>query len=253
VLLRAEKDGYMYMLDRGTGQVIAADSFAYSTVVRGVDLKTGRPRENPEKWVRTGQVTREICPSVQGAKDQEPTSYSVRTGLLYVPANNLCEDVEGAEANYVEGTPYIGANSRAYAGPGGHRGEFFAWDPVRRRKVWSIKEHFTIWSGAVATAGDVVFYGTMDRWFRAVHARTGQVLWQFRTGAGITAQPITYRGPDGRQYVAIIDGPGGWMASTVENHADPRDSTASDGAVGASSDLRKHTVRGGTLDVFALP
>ncbi len=253
VLLRAEKDGYMYLMDRATGEVVAADSFAYSTIVKGVDLKTGRPRENPEKWVKTGQVTREICPSVQGAKDQEPTAYSFRTGLLYVPANNLCEDVEGVEANYIEGTPYLGANSRAYAGPGGHRGEFFAWDPVGRRKIWSIPEKFTIWSGAVVTAGDVVFYGTMDRWFRAVHARTGQVLWQFRTGAGIIAQPITYRGPDGKQYVAIMDGPGGWMGTTVENHSDPRDSSAADGAVGASSDLRKYTVRGGTLYVFALP
>ncbi|GLC23918.1 PQQ-dependent dehydrogenase, methanol/ethanol family [Roseisolibacter agri] len=253
LLLRAEKNGYMYLFDRATGEVVAADSFAYSTVMHGVDLKTGAPRENPERWVRHGKVTREICPSVQGAKDHEPTAYSFRTGLVYVPGNNLCEDVEGTEANYIEGTPYLGAISRAYAGPGGHRGEFFAWDPVARRKVWSRRERFPLWGGALATAGDVVFYGTMDRWFRAVHARTGQLLWQFRTGAGIVAPPITFRGPDGKQYVAVMDGPGGWMAATVEAHADPADSTGSDGAVGASADLRQHTVRGGTLYVFGLP
>jgi lanthanide-dependent methanol dehydrogenase len=198
-------------------------------------------------------VTREICPAVPGGKDWEPAAYSFRTGLLYVPGNNLCMDSEGTEANYVEGTPYVGTNTRMYAGPGGHRGEVFAWDPVRRRKVWSIPESFPVFSGTVATAGDVVFYGTMDRWFKAVHARTGQPLWQFRTGAGIVAQPITYRGPDGKQYVAIMDGPGGWPGATVENEADPSDSTAADGMVGATADLPRHTNRGGTLYVFALP
>jgi PQQ-dependent dehydrogenase (methanol/ethanol family) len=253
VLLRAERNGYMYLIDRANGQVIAADSFAYSTVARGVDLKTGAPRENPEKWIRQGQVTREICPAVPGGKDWEPAAYSFRTGLLYVPGNNLCMDAEGAEANYIEGTPYIGTNHKFYAGPGGNRGEFFAWDPVQRRKVWSIRESFPVWSGTVATAGGVVFYGTMDRWFKAVDASTGKLLWQFRTGAGIVAQPITYRGPDGRQYVAIMDGPGGWAGVTVEQETDPRDSTAGDGFAGATADLRAHTNRGGTLYVFGLP
>jgi PQQ-dependent dehydrogenase (methanol/ethanol family) len=252
VLLRAERNGFMYLIDRTTGEVLAADSMAYSTVARGVDLQSGQPQENPEKWIRHGQVTREICPAVPGAKDWEPSAYSFSTGLLYVPGNNLCMDAEGVEANYVEGTPFIGSNHRFYAGPGGHRGEFFAWDPVQRRKVWSIPEEFPVWSGAVATAGDVVFYGTMDRWFRAVDARTGKLLWQFRTGAGIVAQPITYRGPDGRQYVAIMDGPGGWAGVTVEGMVDPRDSTAGDGFAGATADLREHTNRGGTLYVFAL-
>jgi glucose dehydrogenase len=162
-------------------------------------------------------------------------------------------DIEGLEANYIAGTPYVGTNNRFYAGPGGNRGEFFAWDPVRRRKVWSIRERFPVWSGAVVTAGDVVFYGTMDRWFKAVDASTGKLLWQFRTGAGIVAQPITYRGPDGKQYVAIMDGPGGWAGVTVEQEVDARDSTAGDGFAGATADLRAHTNRGGTLYVFGLP
>lgn len=253
VLLRAERNGYMYLIDRTNGEVVAADSFAYSTLTRGVDMKTGQPIENAEKWIKHGQVTREICPAVPGGKDWEPAAYSFSTGLLYVPGNNLCMDAEGVEANYIEGTPYIGTHHRFYAGPGGNRGEFFAWDPVARRKIWSIPESFPVWSGAVATAGDVVFYGTLDRWFKAVDARTGKLLWQFRTGAGISAQPITYRGPDGRQYVAIMDGPGGWAGVTVESEVDVRDSTAGDGFAGATADLRNHTARGGTLYVFALP
>ncbi|HET7464877.1 MAG TPA: PQQ-dependent dehydrogenase, methanol/ethanol family [Longimicrobium sp.] len=253
VLVRAERNGYMYVMDRQTGQVLSADTFGYNTMMRGVDLKTGQPREIPEMAVRTGVVTRGICPTPGGGKDWQPTAWSPRTGLLYVPAQNLCMDVEGTEANYIAGTPYTGIVSAWYAGPGGNRGEFFAWDPVRRRKTWSIKERFTLWSGALATAGDVVFYGTMDRWFRAVDARTGKILWQFRTGSGIVSQPITFRGPDGKQYVAVMDGVGGWTGAIVENDLSQGDPTAADGAAGASQDLPDHTMKGGTLYVFALP
>jgi alcohol dehydrogenase (cytochrome c) len=252
-LLRAERNGYMYLMDRATGEVIAADTFAHSTTVAGVDLRTGAPRKVASKAIRTGVVTREICPAVQASKNYSPAAYSPRTGLLYVPANNLCMDVQGTEANYIAGTPYLGTITVTYAGPGGHRGEFFAWDPVARRKVWSIPERFPIWSGAVVTAGDVVFYGTMDRWFKAVHARTGELLWRFRTGSGIIGQPIAYRGPDGRQYVAIFDGVGGWAGGVVSAELDPRDSTASNGMVGATNDLPEYTGKGGTLYVFSLP
>ena len=90
-----------------------------------------------------------------------------------------------------------------YAGPGGNRGVFTAWDPVARRKVFEIKEDLPLWSRALATAGGLVFYGTMDGWFKAIDARSGKLLWQFKTGSGIIGQPISYRGPDGRQYIAV--------------------------------------------------
>jgi alcohol dehydrogenase (cytochrome c) len=140
-----------------------------------------------------------------------------------------------------------------YAGPGGHRGELTAWDPVHARPAWKIRERFPVWSGTVVTAGDVVFYGTMDRWFKAVDARTGAPLWQFRTASGIIGQPITFRGPDGKQYVAILDGVGGWAGAIVAGAADPRDSTVALGFAGAMTDLPQVTNRGGTLYVFALP
>jgi alcohol dehydrogenase (cytochrome c) len=140
-----------------------------------------------------------------------------------------------------------------HAGPGGHRGEFTAWDPLKRQAVWKIKERFPVWSGAVATAGDVVFYGTMDRWFKAVHARTGDVLWQFQVGSGIIGQPVTYRGPDGKQYVAVLAGVGGWSGAIVSGGLDPRDGTGALGFVNAMKDLPEHTNPGGTLYVFALP
>lgn len=253
VLLRPERNGYMYVLDRATGEVLSATPFAHITTSLGVDLRTGRLIPNPAKVPKTGKVVREICPAAPGAKDWQPSALSPRTGLLYVPFNNLCMDMQGTQANYIAGTPYLGAITIMYAGPGGHRGGVFAWDPVARRKVWSIDERFPAWSGVLATGGDVVFYGTMDRWFKAVHARTGELLWQFRTASGIVGQPITFRGPDGKQYVAIFDGVGGWAGAVVANQLSASDSTAALGFVGAMNDLKQYTEQGGTLYVFALP
>jgi len=139
------------------------------------------------------------------------------------------------------------------AGPGGHRGEFTAWDPVSMRPVWKLKERFPVWSGALVTAGDVVFYGTMDGWFRAVDARTGRLLWRYKVGSGIISQPVTYRGPDGKQYVAVVSGVGGWSGAIVAGALDPRDSTGALGFVGAMTDLPQYTGKGGTVHVFALP
>jgi PQQ-dependent dehydrogenase (methanol/ethanol family) len=253
VLVRPERNGYMYVLDRRTGEVLSADPFAHITASKGVDLKSGRLIPNPEKEPKVGIVVREICPASPGAKDWQPASYSAKTGLIYVPVNNLCMDFEGMEANYIAGTPFVGANVRYYAGPGGHRGELAAWDPVARRKVWTIRESFPVWSGTVATAGDVVFYGTMEGWFKAVHARTGDLLWQFKTGSGIVGQPVSYRGPDGRQYVAVLSGIGGWPGAVVVNDLDTRDATAALGWGSAVPDLKSVTARGGTLYIFGLP
>jgi PQQ-dependent dehydrogenase (methanol/ethanol family) len=253
VVLRPERDGYIYVLDRRTGEVLSADPYAYITTTKGVNLQTGRPIENPEKAPRTGQVVREICPAAPGAKDWQPSSFSPRTGLVYIPHQNLCQDEEGTEANYIAGTPYVAAVVKMYAGPGGHRGELTAWDPVERKEVWTIKERFPVWSGTVVTAGDVVFYGTMDGWFKALDARTGAELWRFKTGSGIIGQPITYRGPDGKQYVAIMAGVGGWAGAVVAGGLDVRDSSAALGFVNAMKDLPSVTTKGGMLYVFGLP
>ncbi|HKI04347.1 MAG TPA: methanol/ethanol family PQQ-dependent dehydrogenase [Thermoanaerobaculia bacterium] len=253
VLVRPERNGYVYVLDRGTGEVLSATPFAYVTVSTGVDLKTGRMREVEAKKTGVGKVVREICPAAPGAKDWQPSAFSPRTGLLYMPHNNLCMDFEGVEANYIAGTPFVGANVLMYAGPGGHRGEFTAWDPVAGQARWKIKERFPAWSGALVTAGDVVFYGTMDGWFKAVHAVTGQELWKFKVGSGIIGQPVTYRGPDGKQYVAILSGVGGWAGAIVAGDLDGRDGTGALGFMNAMKDLPQHTTKGGMLYVFALP
>ena len=253
VLVRPERNGYVYVIDRATGEVLSATPFAYITTSKGVDLKTGRLIYNPEKEPHVGEVVREICPFSPGAKDWQPSAFSPKTGLLYIPANNGCEDAEGVEANYIAGTPYVGMNVKMYAGPGGNRGEFIGWDPVNQRKVWGIKENFPVWSGVCVTAGDVAFYGTMDGWFKAVNAVTGEPLWQFKVGSGIIGQPITYLGPDGKQYVAILSGVGGWSGAIVSNELDARDPTAALGFANAMSDLPQYTTTGGMLYSFSLP
>ena len=161
-------------------------------------------------------------------------------------------DYEGVEANYIAGTPYVGANVKIYAGPGGHRGEFTAWDPVNARPAWKIAERFPVFSAAVVTAGDVVFYGTMDGYFKALDARDGHELWRFKVGSGIIGQPVAYRGPDGKEYIAVLSGVGGWPGAIVAGQLDPRDSTAALGFADAMKDLPQYSTKGGTLYVFSL-
>ncbi|MFN2500552.1 MAG: methanol/ethanol family PQQ-dependent dehydrogenase [Pyrinomonadaceae bacterium] len=253
VIVHPGRNGFMYVLDRVTGQVLSATPYVYVTGAKGVDLKTGRLIPNEEKEPKTGKVVKEICPSSPGAKDWQRSAFSPRTDLLYVPHQNLCMDYEGTEANYIAGTPYVGVNTKYYAGPGGNRGFFTAWDPVRSTAAWQIKENFPVWSGALVTAGDVAFYGTMEGWFKAVNAKTGELLWQFKTGSGIIGQPVSYRGPDGKQYVAILSGIGGWPGGIVSADLDVRDETAGNGWGSALPDLPDATTKGGMLYVFALP
>lgn len=253
VIVRPERNGYVYVLDRTTGEVLSATPFVHITSTSGVDLKTGRLQYVEDKRTRAGMVIRGICPASPGAKDWQPSSFSPRTGLLYLPHNNLCMDYEGMETSYIAGTPYVGAEVVFHPGPGGHLGEVTAWDPAKAQAAWKIKEPFMAWSGALATAGDVVFYGTMDGWLKAVDARTGAELWKGRTASGVIGQPITYRGPDGKQYVAVLAGIGGWPGAVVVNELDTRDPTAAAGWGETMKALQASTTKGGVLHVFSLP
>jgi PQQ-dependent dehydrogenase (methanol/ethanol family) len=253
VIVRPERNGYLYVIDRDTGEVISADAYGHVNSITGVDLTTGRPTYNPEKKPQLGKVVRDICPTAPGLKDWNPSAYSPQTGLLYIPHLNMCMDWENVEANYIAGTPYVGANTIMYAGPGGNRGVLSAWDIVNRRAAWTIKEDLPLWSAALATAGNLVFYGTLDGTFKAVDARTGDLKWSFKTGSGIIGQPVSYKGPDGRQYIAVLSGIGGWAGAVVAGDLDTRDPTAAKGFVNAVTDLPKKSSKGGMLYVFALP
>ena len=253
VLVRPDRNGYVYVIDRLNGQVLSATPYVYSTTTKGVDLSSGKLIRVADKTPKTGEEVRNICPMAPGGKDWQPSSFSPRTGLLYIPHENMCMDEEGIQPNYIAGTPYVGASERYYPGPGGNMGELMAWDPIAGKKVWTIQDKYPIWSGTVTTAGDLVFFGTLDGWFKAADARNGHILWQFKTGSGIVGQPISYRGPDGKQYIAVLSGVGGWPGSIVAGNLDTRDDTAANGWGSALHDLKSATQAGGTLYVFSLP
>lgn len=209
VLVHFDRNAFAYTIDRTTGEVLVAEPFAYLNWSSGIDLKSGMPKVIPEMQPKPNVKVSNVCPPDIGGKDWQPAAFSPRTGLVYAGIFNICMDVTDHPQSYIPGTPYDGMEMKRHAAPGGNWGEFMAWDPVAGKKAWSIKEQFMTMSGALATAGDVVFYGTVDGWFRAVDARSGKVLWSQKVGSGIIGQPMTYLGPDKRQYVAIYSGVGG--------------------------------------------
>jgi len=180
-----------------------------------------------------------------------PAAFSPRTRLFYTSINNLCMDYAVSQAQYIRGTPYMSANMPYTVGPGGNRGGFIAWDASTGRKVWEVTEPYPTWSGSLVTAGDVVFYGTLDGWFKAVDARSGKLLYKFKVGSGVVGNPITYRGPDGKQYVAIYAGIGGdWALLSGDIRSDdPADLRAPADYV---KDIARRTSQGGMVWIFGL-
>jgi lanthanide-dependent methanol dehydrogenase len=253
LLVRFDRNGFAYTMDRKTGQVLVAEPFVFQNWATNIDLTTGAPVENPvSKRTHEGVNVTDICPAAPGGKDHQPAAFSPLTGLFYVPTNNLCMDYEGLKALFFQGAPFVGAMVIMHAGPGGNRGEFMAWDAVQGKKVWGIKERFPVWSGVLATAGNLVFYGTLDRDFKAVNATTGAVVFQTRLESGIIGSPMTFIGADGKQRIAVYSGPGGWAGGVVPGRLSTDDPFAGLGAVGAMADLPMFTPAGGSVHVFKL-
>jgi lanthanide-dependent methanol dehydrogenase len=252
-LVHFDKNGFAYTFDRSNGQLLVAQPFVPVTWAQGVDLATGRPRLDPSKQtgLSKGNV-KGICPSLEGGvSPASPPAYSPRTHLFYTSTNNLCMDYEAAHANYLKGTPYMGINSPYNPGPGGYLGSFIAWDAASGRKVWEAKEAYPTWSGALVTAGDVAFYGTLDGWFKSVDARSGRELSRFKVGSGVVGNPITFRAPDGKQYVAVYAGLGGdWALLSGDIRSDdPSDVRA---PADYMKDIARHTSQGGMIWIFGL-
>ncbi|MEW8624321.1 MAG: lanthanide-dependent methanol dehydrogenase XoxF5 [Candidatus Thiodiazotropha sp.] len=254
-LVHFDRNGFGYTMDRITGELLVAEKFDPAVNwATHVDMKTGRPQvvakysthQNGEDVNSTG-----ICPAALGTKDQQPASYSPRTGLFYVPTNHVCMDYEPFEVSYTAGQPYVGATLSMYPAPGGtNLGNFIAWDADKGKIVWSNEEPFSVWSGALSTAGDVVFYGTLEGYLKAVDAKSGKELYRFKTPSGIIGNVNTYM-HNGKQYIAVLSGLGGWAG--IGMAAGLTDPTAGLGAVGAYASLSDYTQLGGTLTVFALP
>ena len=252
-LVHFDKNGFAYTLDRTTGRVLVASPFAHVTWAKSIDLQSGRPVLNPamQTGVSKGNV-KGICPSLEGGvSPSSPAAYSPRTHLFYTSTNNLCMDYAAAHVSYLKGTPYIGVTSPYSAGPGGKLGAFIAWDAATGRTIWKDEEPYPSWSGALVTAGDVAFYGTLDGWFKAVDAKTGKLLYRFKVGSGVVGNPISYRGPDGKQYVAVYAGIGGdWALLAGDTRSDdPADVRA---PADFMKDLARRTSQGGIVWIFGL-
>lgn len=193
------RNGLMYVIDRLTGEVLAADPFGTVTTTQGVDPETGHPLPGAASDPRSGRVARLVCPAAGGATDA-PAAFSAQTGLVYVAHHHTCMDVEPGA-----GASLMGGIVRRYAGPGGHRGAVTAWDPVTRRVAWQAREAAAV-SGVLTTAGGIVVYGTADGWLRVLDAAHGGVVWQQRLGAPVVAPPMTYRDGARRQVIVVVTG-----------------------------------------------
>ena len=252
-LVTFNKNGFQYTLDRATGELLAAPPYVHVTWAKSIDLKTGRPVLDPSKLTGASKGNvKDVCPSLEGGvSPASPAAYSPRTGWFYTSTNNLCMDFLATRAQHIRGTPFLGAGSPYYPGPGGNLGAFMAWDASTGKKVWEIKEEFPTWSGALTTAGDVAFYGTLDGWFKSVDAKTGKVLSKFKVGSGVVGNPITFKGPDGKQYVAVYAGIGGdWFLLAGDVRADdPADVRP---PPDFAKNIGRHTSQGGIVWIFGL-
>jgi glucose dehydrogenase len=180
----------------------------------------------------------------------QPVSYDARTRLFYAGTNHICMDYQPFSVKYRSGFPYVGATLSMFpADKGDIRGRLIAFDPVTGKTAWTINETFQVYSGPLSTDGGLIFYGTLDGWFKVVDKATGKVLYQFRTPSGIISNPITYM-HNGKQYVAVLTGVGGWAAIGLAEGL--TQGTEGLGAVGLTRSLGDYTTLGGTLMVFSL-
>jgi PQQ-dependent dehydrogenase (methanol/ethanol family) len=260
LLTHFDRNGLGYTLDRETGELLVAEKFDPKVNwTTGVDMNKnsanyGRPAVVTQYSTQAGGAdhnTTGICPAALGTKDEQPAAYSPETQLFYVPTNHVCMDYEPFKVSYTAGQPYVGATLSMFPPAGEtNMGNFIAWDGKTGKIVWSDPELFSVWSGALATAGGVVFYGTLEGYLKAVDAKTGKELYKFKTPSGIIGNVMTYQ-HGGKQYVAVLSGVGGWAGiGLAAGLTDPHDGL---GAVGGYAALSNYTALGGQLTVFALP
>jgi PQQ-dependent dehydrogenase (methanol/ethanol family) len=269
LLVHFDRNGFGFTLDRVTGELLVAEKFNKSVNwASHINMKTGRPQvvnNFSTEFKGEDENTENICPAALGSKNQQPVAYSPKTQLFYIPGNNLCMDYEPFEVSYTAGQPYVGATlsmrpsgkdaktGEAYKESDprkSHLGFFSAWDATQGKIIWSKSEPFSVWSGALATAGDIVFYGTLEGYLKAVDAKTGEELYRFKTPSGIIGNVSTWF-YQGRQYVGVLSGIGGWAGIGIAT--DATEDSEGLGAVGAYRSLSNFTKLGGVFSVFALP
>ena len=206
VIMQANKNGFFYVLDRRNGKLISARTFVPINWASGINLKTGRPIENPDiRYDRTGKPV-QLMPGTLGAHSWQPMAYNPKTGLVYIPAQEI-----GHEFIPVKGFPFseIGWNTGVgITNTPGTRGYLIAWDPVKQKEVWRVG-YLGPWNGGtLTTAGNLVVHGDAAGNFNVYRADSGEKLWSTPTQTAVMAGPVTYE-VDGEQYIAVMAGWGG--------------------------------------------
>ena len=233
VIMQAPKNGFFYVLDRHTGELISANPFSTVTWASHVDLETGRPVETGE-----GEFTDRtafVLPSANGAHNWHPMAFHPGTGLVYIPTQDIAGIYSLSEQwkrdgeyevkkNWwntgIDWTAYVDAIASLPESPA-HKGYLKAWDPVKGEARWQAAYPTQLNGGVLATAGNLVFQGTADGYFHAYKADTGERVWSQYIQTGIVAAPVTYM-VDGEQYVAVL---AGWGGVNIVS-GDPRTSAA---------------------------
>jgi PQQ-dependent dehydrogenase (methanol/ethanol family) len=256
-LVHFDRNGFGYTLDRTNGALLVAEKYDPKVNwATHVDMKTGRPQVVKQYSTAQGGPdvnTKGICPAALGSKDQQPASFDPNTKLFYVPTNHVCMDYEPFKVEYTAGQPYVGATLSMFPAPGSHggMGNYIAWDAGTGKIVQTKAEKFSVWSGALNTAGGLSCYGTLEGYMKCVDARNiNKELFKFKTPSGIIGNVFTYE-HKGKQYIGTFSGIGGWagigMAAGLEKDTDGL------GAVGGYKELNQYTELGGSLTIFALP
>lgn len=215
---KADRNGFMYINDAATGKLENAFPFVKKiTWAKGIDMKTGRPIFDPAN--RPGDPTAKdgkkgevvfSAPSFLGGKNQQPMAYSPDTGLFYVPANEWGMEIWNEPITYKKGAAYLGAGFTIKTLPGfDYIGALRAMNPKTGKIEWEITNNAPLWGGVLTTGGNLVFWGTPEGFLKAADAKTGKEVWKFQTGSGVVAPPVTWKGKDGQQYVAVVSGWGG--------------------------------------------
>jgi len=247
-----DRNGFAYTWQADNGVLVAAEKVhPFVNWATDVDKKSGVPSKLATASTHQDYNAKGVCPAALGTKDQQPAAYSPKTGLIYSPLNHVCMTYEPVESKYVAGQPWVGATLTMFAGPDGVMGGFAAYDPMTNKKAWYNKEKFSAWGGSLNTASDLVFYGTLDRWFKALDAKTGKELWKFQVGSGVIGNAFTYSN-GGKQYVGVLSGIGGWAGVAMNlGLTNPTDAL---GAAGGYAELTKYNAApgGGALTVFSL-
>ena len=270
------KNGFIYTWQANNGTLIAAEKVhPFVNWATGVDLKTGVPAKDGKYSTHQDYNAKDICPSTMGAKSSASTSYSPKSGLIYMPLNYMCMSIEPVESKYVAGQPWKGATTFFYTPAYAKipktwtstgvwsdevRNAYYesmsgvaALNPLSKKLSWTNQESLPIYSGLLTTKSNLLFYGTLDRWFKALDAKSGKELWKFQVSSGVIGNAFTYN-YSGKQFVGVVSGVGGLAAAETYMPPDPLLAISAFGGWGPFHEvsLRNAKTSGGAINVFSL-